>query len=265
MRKRCVWPRLANAVLLGIGIGIGCGRLGFNVSTDDAILEGASMLCPTAGLIAHWRFDEVVGSTTALDSVGGNDGVLVNMDTASAWQPGAGILGGALAFDGVDDYIALGDPPALQISDAMTISAWVRSDANQHAAILSKEAGNNERGYMLRLVSSTDSTPSGHFAVYGDCSLASQADAAAATLPESWFHLSGVYRPGVSIELYVDGVLGGRVTAGIPASQCNPPVNVNIGRRPNGLFPLNGLLDDLRVYHRALAADEIAAIYAACR
>ena len=51
------------------------------------------------GMVSYWKFEEDNG-TTAYDSVGSNDGTLVNSPT---WT--TGIIDGALSFDGVDDFI----------------------------------------------------------------------------------------------------------------------------------------------------------------
>ncbi len=51
--------------------------------------------------VAHWQLDETEG-TIAQDCIGNKDGTLHGNPT---WQPTGGKVGGALQFDGVDDYI----------------------------------------------------------------------------------------------------------------------------------------------------------------
>jgi len=78
------------------------------------------------GQIALWSLDESSG-TTAHDSIGGFDGTLTGMDPTTDWV--AGQVGGALDFDGIDDRVSL---PSLSInSNTMTITAWIKSNANQ--------------------------------------------------------------------------------------------------------------------------------------
>ena len=57
------------------------------------------------GLVAHWRFDEAEGEV-AHDSLGRLSGVVHG---SPAWQPGDGRIGGAMNFDGIDDYVSTGD------------------------------------------------------------------------------------------------------------------------------------------------------------
>ena len=57
-----------------------------------------------SGLIGSWKFDEGVGDTAADSSGNNNLGALVGSPT---WVDGR--LGKALSFDGVDDYVEIGD------------------------------------------------------------------------------------------------------------------------------------------------------------
>ena len=76
----------------------------------------------------------------------------------------------------------------------------------------------------------------------------------------TWYHVAGVYDAAArdwtstSTALLDDGVLSGTV----PASQFDPNQNVLIGRRL-GRLPLQGTIDDVRIYDRALTAAEIQA------
>jgi hypothetical protein len=108
---------------------------------------------PTEGLIGHWMLDEVAG-ITAYDSAGTNDGTLVN---GPVWT--SGIIGGALDFDGLDDYVDVGDPIDgsldFEAGDSFSISAWVKTE-DQDGQIVYKltctgVGGIYEEGYRLRL------------------------------------------------------------------------------------------------------------------
>ncbi|MHC4494231.1 MAG: hypothetical protein ACYSYM_00240 [Planctomycetota bacterium] len=74
------------------------------------------------GLVGYWPLDEGGGTTTADASGNGNDGTL----NAPKWD--AGKFGSALNFDGVDDYVDLGNPPILDFGTGdFTVSAWVKT------------------------------------------------------------------------------------------------------------------------------------------
>src|SRR5206468_2767973 len=75
-----------------------------------------------------------------------------------------------------------------------------------------------------------------------------------------WYHVAGVYNASArTLDIYVNGVLNnGTLSGTIPASQINSAVNVNIGRRSGGYY-FNGVIDDVRIYNRALSQAEIQA------
>ncbi len=74
----------------------------------------------------------------------------------------------------------------------------------------------------------------------------------------TWYHVSGVFDAGArTLDIYVNGVLNNGVLSGtVPTSIRNASVNANIGRRTGGFY-INGVLDDVRVYNRALTGTEI--------
>ena len=71
----------------------------------------------TDGLVAHWKLDG-----NANDSAGSNNGTIYGA------TPVTGQIDGALEFDGVNDYVNLGNPASLNFSGAITISAWIKPD-----------------------------------------------------------------------------------------------------------------------------------------
>jgi len=73
-------------------------------------------------LAAHWKLDESEGDV-ASDSVGANDGVVVG----ATWRPEGGAVGGAIAFDGVDDRVAMSSPES-PVSGPFSVLAWVQGD-----------------------------------------------------------------------------------------------------------------------------------------
>ncbi|MHC4423727.1 MAG: hypothetical protein ACYSWR_03540, partial [Planctomycetota bacterium] len=70
------------------------------------------------GLISLWEFEEGDG-TIAHDSVGNNDGTIYG----ASWT--TGVIGGALRFDGVDDYVNVGNDNSLKPPLPVTLSAWI--------------------------------------------------------------------------------------------------------------------------------------------
>src|SRR5208282_1807859 len=77
-------------------------------------------LCATvpAALISWWA-----GEGNAQDSLGANNGMLVNGATF-----GAGEVGQAFSFDGVSDYVKIPKSPSLDVGSELTIDFWMNAD-----------------------------------------------------------------------------------------------------------------------------------------
>jgi hypothetical protein len=77
----------------------------------------------------------------------------------------------------------------------------------------------------------------------------------------TWYHVAGVYNATtLTLDIYVNGILDNGILRGIiPSSQVIPNINANIGRRAAGYY-FNGIVDDVRVYDRALSQAEIQTI-----
>ena len=99
---------------------------------------------PTAGLVGHWKLDELIGTTATDSSTSNNTGTLIG---GPVWS--AGQLAGALSFDGIDDYVDAGSDPSLNITGEVTIAGWVNL---AQTGIDQKIAGNQDGtagGYKL--------------------------------------------------------------------------------------------------------------------
>ena len=99
---------------------LGMGLLLILVLAPASYAVATSCIQPPEGLIAWWPLDETSG-TTAIDMVGGNDGTYVNSPT-----PVMGNVAYALSFDGINDYVDLGNDSSLDIPGSVTILAWVK-------------------------------------------------------------------------------------------------------------------------------------------
>lgn len=226
-------------------------------TNDWVLVLDASGQVPSLTPVAHWKLDETSGTTASDSSGNGNTGTLVN---GPVWASGK--IGGGLNFDGADDYVNLGNPASLQLTGAMTITAWIylnNVNATAHR-IVSKLGVSGQRGWELVL----DDDPDNNLLMRISSNGTTIIDAKQAVKFDGvgrWVFVAGTYVPGTSLNIYRDGVLVASNTASIPASQFNSNQNVNIGRGPVGYSPFNGKIDDVRIYNRALSAAEIQSLY----
>ncbi|UCF42950.1 MAG: LamG domain-containing protein [Planctomycetota bacterium] len=230
------------------------GGIGYVWFDDIRLYEDGDV---TPGLIAHWKFDEGTGGT-AYDSVGSNHGTLIN---GPSWVNGQ--VGGALEFDGgpYGAYVDAGDMPALDITgDEITVMAWFKpasSDGavNINAQIVSKWLGTNS-AYTLGY-DYLGETNTIMFVVYTGMNGVAYGSIAVDDTSK-WYHLTGVYN-GSEVIVYIDGVAG--TPAGHTGNIYNSSMPLRISGYGNGHRTVDGTIDDVRIYNRALSGAEIWQLY----
>ena len=254
---------LSSVTTMSFGVdGSGSGM----VLLDDILLHRTAppVMGPPAGgdksLVAHWKLDETEGLTAADSSGYGNHGTLVGMD-GTEWV--AGHDGGALEITGASSttpkYVDFGGPDSLQIYGSVTISAWVKMNAGNdgvYMGIGGKLISGYYRGFALVRHSSNVfrlwADNEGQLAGFDASSDATYTDT-------EWHHVAGVVDDGTSI-LYVDGVrqaIEGDVnltdSAGIAY------IGKQYGDDSSHRY-WNGMVDDMRIYYRALSEQEISGL-----
>jgi glucose/arabinose dehydrogenase len=209
---------------------------------------------PSAGLVGHWSFDEGAGSTAADGSGNGRSATLTYGPT---WAPPSQCrVGGCLSFDGADDYAKVADAAALRLTGDLTISAWIKpTGLGTKQAVVSKryefELGPIAASSPFAM-SWTHKEPSGT-AVSGPLSTS--------TASGSWQHVALV-RNGATRKIsgYADGAVA--TTSTYATAPGTSSYNVAIGRHASGGQHFKGLIDEVRIYDRALTPDEVRALYA---
>jgi len=207
------------------------------------------------GLVGWWKLDETSGTTAADSSGNDNDGTLVNMDPATDWIGGQ--VGGALDFDGANDYVNCGNDSSLDITDEITIAFWINTD----------DSGNNEDNpYVIK----SDNTyaikhktnNNIEFYIYDGVRYATWYSVDS-SFNGQWHHVAGTY-DGSVLNLYVDGEL--KDTANHTGSINTDTYNLNIARNSEITSRFyDGAIDDVRIYNRALGPEEIAGLANALR
>lgn len=161
----------------------------------------------------------------------------------------------AYAFDGKNDYILVGPPPAL-MEDAFTLSVWARYDDAtfsrywSNAVITQDDGGGKRRVFQL---SQLGPLPTWHIMGRGRDPLITRPVGTSV-----WRHLA-VTHDGNVHRLYMDGVLHDQVEAPFPP---HPQEPVNVGRKGSGEpdFYFKGAIDDVRIYTETLSPEAILAL-----
>jgi hypothetical protein len=210
-----------------------------------------------ADLIAYWNFDKVPGWEVQDES--GND---INGYIGSALSGVAGQKGYGLRFDGVGDYVTMGDVDKLDFGseDSFTLSAWVKlnDSIGDYRAILGKASGSSLDGYVLR------HCQNGNLSMLieaSDDAIEVSAVAKQDYRDGQWHHLVGVINRGDNANtIYVDGFQKAQADISLVGDLSNS-YYFNIGALSSGNVSFKGFIDEVRIYNQALSATEIQQLY----
>ncbi len=238
---------------------------GQKLNSSVTTLQNGSSL--TSGLVGHWTFDNLDVTDRVYDRSGqGNNGAFIGGATTSAKV--AGKLGQALRFDGNTTYVNAGTSTSLNITGAITLSAWIK--ASDFSACVSGcdiisnyNAAGNTAQYEFYLYNNDI----GYGSAPGGGAGAGTSNAPV-TQTNRWYHIvvtrdnTGV-RTADNVNFYVDGVLQ-------PSSaETGTPPSTGFGRTAIGrdgdvtdsTFYFPGVIDDARIYNRVLTPSEVKQLY----
>ncbi|MDD5599911.1 MAG: LamG domain-containing protein, partial [Victivallaceae bacterium] len=200
------------------------------------------------GKSGYWHFDE--GTETAVsDSSGwGNDGVIYG----ASW--GTGKISYGLDFNG-DDYVDCGSNASLDITNALTIEAWIKPDGSGKWRRIIEKMSTSFRhdGYSIRLTledklqfittAGNDVTTTGTFE------------------DGVWYHIVAVQAGTTCKKIYVNGVEdGNKDNPSSLTSSGTAPLRIGTKSYSVGEY-FEGTIDEVRIYNRALGIEEIEKNY----
>ncbi len=223
------------------------GTSGSGESADPAWMTAAGYAPDlTTGLVAAYGFDEGTGGTTADATANALDGTI----SGASWTS-SGYDGNALTFDGVDDWVTVADAAALDLTDGMTLAAWVYpTTLGDWRTVVFKE---DTAGFAYALDADADgASPAGYlttdvagFEALDDAPLSAN----------TWTHIAVTY-DGANLVLYVNGAVAGVTPASGTIVTTSGALRMG-GNSPWGEY-FAGRIDSVRIYDRALSPNEVA-------
>ena len=207
--------------------------------------------------VLHLRFDEKSGQIAYDNSAHGINCILGDTSGSDSrdpqWRSSAVChQGGCLEFDG-SDYVNCGNDSILDITDAITLEAWIKVPdvTNRYGMIVGKYE--TESGYLIRFDDTTGKVQAGirdidnvpHFTTGGYV-----------LSNNTWYHIAGVYN-GKDLIMYVNGIEYAR-KSGINKMMKSSTDAVWIGRSMWKTEKFSGLIDDVRIYNYARTPRQIA-------
>jgi len=238
----------------------------FNEASGNVALNGMLSEAATTGLVGYWRFDENTGTIATDGSGGGHAGSLVG---SAVWAQGA--FGPAVDFNGSTGYVSVADAPAFGGTSGLTVHSRVKLNSisavwNQnYRGIVGKGDLSNTGTLGWELGTSAGvSAPtqvgfyfrrgagSGNISAFGTANLE----------VGKYYAVDATYDSATNVmHLYVDGVLQASVTNANPLLAASAPLTIGRRTAGGGCF-FDGVIDDVRIYNRALTIEEIREISA---
>ncbi|MEU6785542.1 LamG-like jellyroll fold domain-containing protein [Nonomuraea angiospora] len=227
------------------------------------------MLPPPAfptGHVAHWKFDEAAGATTAADASG--NGYTATY-TGTRREPATGKLGGAVKLNDLQgttntlpDSSASTSKAVLNQNSSFSISTWFKLHDSDNIQYLFSQDGNpfglalyylGDSWQKVRLQISGTGGPTGYGA---------WVDSAKLVKADTWTHLVAMYdATAAKIRIYIDGALSAETDYTPTGSVTSGPFRIGADKAKTPIHLLQGSLDDMRLYQRVLTLKEIKDLY----
>lgn len=227
---------------------------GPNLGTLE-IGSNPNLLPGLGNLLTYLKFNEGTGTSASDSSANNKTAILTN---GATWNTSDCKEGYCASFDGINDYASSSNPLGGG-TKPRTIALWTKPTANTNATLAFAAASGNYIGFRFNRTSNTNIS----FVVGStDGSNGSSVSKTSGTPINEWTFLVGTY-DGANIRLFVNGVEAGN--SAFTMTPYSPPY-VTIGASDDGLGGyFTGLIDEFRIYQRALSATEISAIYNSTR
>ncbi|MCC6761834.1 MAG: LamG domain-containing protein [Chitinophagaceae bacterium] len=219
---------------------------------SNILVAGAQV--PTNGLVAYYPFNGNANDESGNSKHGTGNNVVSVVDRF-------GVAGKAYQFDGTS-WISVADHPDFDFTSSLTFSLWVWFDQHNPPygyRLIDKQTPGSPDGYTFD--TQGDGSGSNMRFCPGPCEVNGVAKSFIPT--QQWVNLSVTYNSGIA-RFYVNGrfVHEGHVSATIPINEF--PLTFGktaINSESYAEYNFKGRLDDIRIYNRALASDEITQLY----
>lgn len=214
------------------------------------------------GLVSFWKFDDVT-STEALDTTGRYD------MTCSGVTQVAGLVSSspqAYDFDSASsDRCTAGDQDDLNFNGPFTFAGWIKTDFIANSAqknIINKGNWGTKEGFVWTVYSHSSDPAYSYrmwLRIFDGVTYSNTADTATYILENGvTYHVTYIYDPdNDQVKLYVYekgvGLINTTTVSGVPSL-------VNYGTSFDVSDYFDGVLDDIRVYNRALSEEEVYAL-----
>ncbi|MFA4827562.1 MAG: LamG-like jellyroll fold domain-containing protein, partial [Candidatus Shapirobacteria bacterium] len=213
------------------------------------------------GLVGLWSFNGPdIGGNIAYDRSGqGNNGTIIGATLDS------GKVGQALNFKGTTDIVSISDNAALDLTGPFTIASWIKATSQPGGwrnFVAKWAAGDDSLSAENSYYVAEEASGSGHVIKFRmeDSGGGTQIFGSTVLALNVWYHVTAVY-DGSFMRIYVNGASDATPVSRTTGARDSATV-FNVGNKTsNNSYGHPGPLDEVRVYNRALSADEIRRLY----
>jgi hypothetical protein len=214
------------------------------VLTGILTLQSSAQIDP-GSIAGMWLFDEGQGDIAGDSSGNGNDGAIMG----PVWVDGE--IGKALQFDGSDDYVDCGDDPSLDLTDQITLVAWMKHPPGTEGYTIIRNSPDDS----IRQWGLLDYTSTGNVSLFCNTGAGREQLDWAGTLDDDTWHHVALTIDNPNVELFVDGVSRGVLQ--LSDQIVSTDTTVWIGRRKPSNFPYTGLIDEVAVFSVVLSESDV--------
>jgi len=224
-------------------------------------------------LVSEWKLDEGSGTATADTWSGGNSGTLLDSGGACSatlcpqWQTTNCVYKDCLSFNGTGAYIEVSGSNVstsnLAMTGAITLSAWVKFNAaGTMQSIMGRglgSTGSGNYGYFLVRNITTNKL----FFNVDSATTRNYIDSSSAISDANWHYLAATWDGTTNangLKLYIDGKLDNQA-ASSSSAMGQPNYNFRIGDDGGGNYPLNGFIDEARIFNATIPISQIKEQY----
>ena len=131
---------------------------------------------------------------------------------------------------------------------------WIYVPEYTSGRVVCKQGSKGKRGWSLNI----EETGKASFQIAKDKDNLYLVDSVSDVPLNQWVHIAGVYIPGKSCSIYINGKLDNQRTDSVPSSQYNNSLALTLGARPSKECYFKGIADEICIYNRPLTQEEIA-------
>jgi uncharacterized repeat protein (TIGR01451 family) len=225
-----------------------------NLASVSVRLNGLGPPPASEDIIAYYPFDGNAADLSGNDNHGTVFGANLTTDRFN-------LANRAYSFDGVDDFIDIGNDSSLKPPLPISISAWVQLDApDPLQAIITNNF--QENVYLGADFNISDGKVAINYGDGGAVGPASRRSKIGTTVlqPQQWYHVVGIIRGSTDMDIYVNATNDGGTYSGTGDALAYNNGPGAIGKNAN-LKYFHGAIDDILVYKRALSADEVFQLF----